>query len=74
VGYRTFDEGFSIDLAQPSTVAEALLNAMDRARIARDTALIHSPQIAVSRYETVAAWGKASCDPYVTARISRETT
>jgi hypothetical protein len=35
VGYRTFDEGFSVDLPQPSTVADALLYVMNEARIAR---------------------------------------
>ena len=33
--YRTFDNGFAVDLRQPSTVADALLTAMAKARTAR---------------------------------------
>jgi hypothetical protein len=35
--YRTFDgsENFTVDLTKPSTVADALLHVMDKARIAR---------------------------------------
>jgi hypothetical protein len=33
--YRTFDNGFEVDLRQPSTVADALLTVMGKARAAR---------------------------------------
>jgi hypothetical protein len=35
LGYRTFDEGFDAELLQPTTLAEALLAAMDMARVVR---------------------------------------
>jgi hypothetical protein len=33
--YRTFDNGFPVDLRQPSTVADAMLTVMAKARTAR---------------------------------------
>jgi hypothetical protein len=35
MGYRTFDEGFEVDLRQPSSVVGALLHVMEKARVAR---------------------------------------
>ena len=35
IDYRTFDEGFTVDLRQPSSVVDALLHVMEKARIAR---------------------------------------
>jgi hypothetical protein len=35
IEFRTFDDGFSVDLPQPSTIAEALLHVMNEARCAR---------------------------------------
>jgi hypothetical protein len=35
VCYRTFDDGFEVDLPQPSTIVQALLHVMNKACIAR---------------------------------------
>ena len=35
IRYRTFDDGFEVDLRQPSSVVDALLHVMGKARIAR---------------------------------------
>jgi hypothetical protein len=67
IGYRTFDEGFSVDLRQPSSVVDALLHVMGKARIARrefragtEIAAAMEDDAKAYRAECVARWSAAA--------------